>query len=37
MPTNQVEIEQEDIKLPIGSIMRVRAKRFKDAISAMVE
>ncbi|MBA0881424.1 hypothetical protein Goshw_024800, partial [Gossypium schwendimanii] len=37
LPTNQVEIEQEAINLPIGPITRARAKRFKDAISAMVE
>ncbi|XP_016732188.1 uncharacterized protein [Gossypium hirsutum] len=36
-PMNNVELEQEAIKLPIGSIMRARAKQFKDAISAMVE
>ena len=28
---------QEAIKLPIGPITRARAKRFKDAILAMVE
>lgn len=37
LPTNQMENEQEAIKLPIGPITRARAKRFKDAILAMVE
>ena len=37
LPTNQVENEQEDIKLPLGPITRARAKQFKDAISALVE
>ena len=37
LPTNQIENEQEAIKLPIGPITRARAKRFKDAILAMVE
>ncbi|XP_052489814.1 uncharacterized protein LOC128042500 [Gossypium raimondii] len=36
-PMNNVELEQEAIKLPIRPIMRARAKQFKDAISAMVE
>ena len=37
LPTNQMENEQEAIKLPIGPITWARAKRFKDAILAMVE
>ena len=37
LPTNQMENEQEAIKLPIGPITRARAKRFKDAILEMVE
>ncbi|PPD72593.1 hypothetical protein GOBAR_DD30506 [Gossypium barbadense] len=37
LPANQVENEQEAIKLPIGLITRARAKRFKDAISALVD
>ena len=37
LPTNQMENEQEAIKLPIGPITRARARRFKDAILAMVE
>ena len=32
LPTNQMENEQEAIKLPIGPITRARAKRFKVAI-----
>ena len=37
LPTNQMENEQEAIKLPIGPITRARAKRFKVAILALVE
>ncbi|PPD73147.1 hypothetical protein GOBAR_DD29929 [Gossypium barbadense] len=37
LPMNNKELERKAITLPIGPITRAKAKRFKDAISAMVE